>query len=70
MLIDKFLDDAIEVDVDALSDGDDVRDRRHHGAHRARRRPFRRQRVRLPPKSIEPDVQDEIRRHTVALAES
>ena len=45
VLIDKFLDDAIEVDVDALGDGDRVRDRRHHGAHRAGRRAFGRQRV-------------------------
>ena len=38
VLLDRFLNDAIEVDVDALCDGTDVRDRRHHGAHRAGRR--------------------------------
>ena len=45
VLIDQFLEDAIEVDVDAVSDGDRRRDRRHHGAHRARRRPLGRQRL-------------------------
>ena len=40
VLIDQFLEDAIEVDVDAVCDGKDVRDRRHHGAHRAGRRPL------------------------------
>ena len=42
VLIDKFLDDAVEVDVDALGDGDGCRDRRDHGAHRARRSSLRR----------------------------
>ena len=45
VLIDKFLDDAIEIDVDALGRRGRLRDRRHHGAHRARRRSFGRQRV-------------------------
>ena len=38
VLLDRFLNDAIEVDVDAVCDGTQVRDRRHHGAHRAGRR--------------------------------
>ena len=42
VLIDRFLEDATEVDVDALSDGEDVLDRRHHGAYRRGRRAFRR----------------------------
>ena len=42
VLLDRFLDLAIEVDVDAVSDGEDVSHRRHHGAHRAGRRPLRR----------------------------
>ena len=46
VLLDRFLEQAVEVDVDAVSDGDQVRDRRHHAAHRAGRRPFRRLRVR------------------------
>jgi carbamoyl-phosphate synthase large subunit len=33
VLIDKFLEDAYEVDVDALCDGEQVRDWRHHGTH-------------------------------------
>ena len=34
VLIDRFLDDAFEFDVDALSDGKDDLDRRHPAAHR------------------------------------
>jgi carbamoyl-phosphate synthase large subunit len=68
VLIDKFLDDAIEVDVDALSDGDDVviggimehieRAGVHSGDSACS----------LPPKSLGPEVQAEIRCNTVALA--
>ncbi len=68
VLIDKFLDDAIEVDVDALADGEDViiggimehieRAGVHSGDSACS----------LPPKSIGPIIQDEIRRHTIALA--
>ncbi|HYA27912.1 MAG TPA: carbamoyl-phosphate synthase large subunit, partial [Acidobacteriota bacterium] len=70
VLIDKFLDDAVEIDVDALGDGEDVviggimehieRAGVHSGDSACS----------LPPKSISPDVQDEIRRHTVALAKA
>ena len=35
VLLDRFLNDAIEVDVDAICDGKRRADRRHHGAHRA-----------------------------------
>ena len=38
VLLDRFLDDAIEVDVDCISDGTRRADRRHHGTHRAGRR--------------------------------
>ena len=41
ILIDKFLEDAIEVDVDAICDGKDYRHRRHYGAHRGGGHPFR-----------------------------
>ena len=41
VLLDRFLDDAIEVDVDAICDGERRADRRHHGAHRAGRRALR-----------------------------
>ena len=70
VLIDKFLDDAIEVDVDALGDGDEVviggimehieRAGVHSGDSACS----------LPPKTISQAVQDEIRRHTVALAKA
>ena len=66
--IDKFLDDAIEVDVDALSDGDAVviggimehieRAGVHSGDSACS----------LPPKSIDPEIQAQIRKHTIDLA--
>ena len=40
VLLDRFLNDAIEVDVDAHVRRQDGDDRRHHGAHRAGRRAF------------------------------
>ncbi len=68
VLIDDFLEDAIEVDVDAVADGSDVviggimehieRAGVHSGDSACS----------LPPKSISAAVQDEIRRQTVALA--
>jgi carbamoyl-phosphate synthase large subunit len=68
VLIDKFLDDAIEIDVDALADGAQVviggimehieRAGVHSGDSACT----------LPPKSIGPEIQDEIRRRTVSLA--
>ncbi len=70
VLIDKFLDDAIELDVDALSDGEDVviggimehieRAGVHSGDSACS----------LPPKSIHPDIQDEIRQQTSVLAKA
>jgi carbamoyl-phosphate synthase large subunit len=68
VLIDQFLEDAIEVDVDAVSDGTDVviggimehieRAGVHSGDSACS----------LPPYSIDVDVQLEIRRQTIALA--
>jgi carbamoyl-phosphate synthase large subunit len=68
VLIDDFLDDAIEVDVDAVADGTDVviggimehieRAGVHSGDSACS----------LPPKTISPAVQDEIRRQATALA--
>jgi carbamoyl-phosphate synthase large subunit len=68
VLIDKFLEDAIEVDVDAVSDGTDVviggimehieRAGVHSGDSACS----------LPPYSIDAAVQADIRRQTVALA--
>ncbi len=43
ILIDKFLEDAYEVDVDALCDDEQVVIARHHGAHRRSGNSFRRQ---------------------------
>jgi carbamoyl-phosphate synthase large subunit len=68
VLIDKFLDDAIEIDVDALGDGEDyviggiMEHIERAGVHSGDSA------CSLPPKSIGPAIQDEIRRHTVALA--
>jgi carbamoyl-phosphate synthase large subunit len=68
VLIDKFLDDAIELDVDALADGQRVviggimehieRAGVHSGDSACS----------LPPKSISPAILQEIRRQTSALA--
>jgi carbamoyl-phosphate synthase large subunit len=68
VLIDKFLDDAIEVDVDAVSDGETVvvggimehieRAGVHSGDSACS----------LPPRSLDQDIQDEICRQTTALA--
>jgi carbamoyl-phosphate synthase large subunit len=68
VLIDRFLEDAIEVDVDAVSDGHDVvvagimehieRAGVHSGDSACS----------LPPYTIDAEVQGEIRRQTVALA--
>jgi carbamoyl-phosphate synthase large subunit len=68
LLIDRFLEDAVEIDVDAVSDGRDVviggimehieRAGVHSGDSACS----------LPPTSIDGEVQAEIRRQTVALA--
>ena len=47
LLLDRFLEDAIEVDVDALCDGEPPR-RRDHAARRGGRRPLRRLGLRDP----------------------
>ncbi len=49
VLIDRFIEDAFEADVDALSDGIDVVIGGHHAAHRGCWRPFRGFRLRSPP---------------------
>ena len=70
VLIDKFLDDAIEIDVDALADGERViiggimEHIEKAGIHSGDSA------CTLPPKTIAPEIQDEIRRHTVALAQA
>ena len=69
LLIDRYLDGAIEVDVDAISDGETRGDRRHHGARRARRDPFGRQRLRAAAAHARaPRCSDELMRQTRMLA--
>ena len=48
VLVDRFLDDAVEIDVDALYDGDRALPRRRDGAHRGGRHPLRRLVLRAP----------------------
>ena len=68
VLIDKFLQDAIEVDVDALADGTDVviggvmQHIEEAGIHSGDSA------CALPPYSLAPDIVDEIRRQTRELA--
>ena len=48
VLLDRFVENAIEIDVDALCDGEDVLHRRGHAARRGGGRPLRRLRLRPP----------------------
>jgi carbamoyl-phosphate synthase large subunit len=68
ILIDKYLEDAIEVDVDAVSDGartviggimEHIEEAGVHSGDSA---------CSLPPFSLKPPILDEIRRQTIALA--
>ncbi len=49
ILIDKYLEDAVEVDVDAISDGKASRNGRHYGAYRGSGRAFGRFGLLAPP---------------------
>ena len=68
ILVDKFLEDAIEIDVDALADGTDVviggimQHIEEAGIHSGDSA------CALPPYSLEEPLIDEIRRQTIALA--
>ncbi|MBV1774194.1 carbamoyl-phosphate synthase large subunit [Burkholderiaceae bacterium DAT-1] len=68
VLLDRFLNDAIEVDVDALSDGTEViiggimEHIEQAGVHSGDSA------CSLPPYSLSADKQDELRRQTVAMA--
>jgi carbamoyl-phosphate synthase large subunit len=68
VLLDRFLNDAIEVDVDALSDGTDVliggimEHIEQAGVHSGDSA------CSLPPYSLSKELQDEMRRQTVAMA--
>jgi carbamoyl-phosphate synthase large subunit len=68
VLLDRFLNDAIEVDVDAVSDGTEViiggvmEHIEQAGVHSGDSA------CSLPPFSLAPELQDELRRQTVAMA--
>src|SRR5205823_14695588 len=68
ILIDKYLEDAIEIDVDALSDGQQVviggimEHIEEAGVHSGDSA------CSLPPYSLSPAIVEEIRRQTIALA--
>jgi carbamoyl-phosphate synthase large subunit len=70
ILLDRFLDDAIEVDVDAVSDGKDViiggimEHIEQAGVHSGDSA------CSLPPFSLSGAMQDELRRQTVAMAKT
>ncbi|WP_301102821.1 carbamoyl-phosphate synthase large subunit [Propionivibrio sp.] len=68
VLLDRFLNDAVEIDVDALSDGDEViiggvmEHIEQAGVHSGDSA------CSLPPYSLSADVQDELRRQTKLMA--
>lgn len=70
VLLDRFLNDAIEVDVDALSDGEDVliggimQHVEQAGVHSGDSA------CSLPPYSLSNELQDELRRQTVQMAKA
>jgi carbamoyl-phosphate synthase large subunit len=70
VLLDRFLNDAIEVDVDALSDGEDVliggimQHVEQAGVHSGDSA------CSLPPYSLSDNLQDELRRQTVQMAKA
>ena len=69
VLVDRFLDDAIEIDVDALCDADRRGvPRRRHGAHRGGRHPLRRLGLRAAADHARPPHLAEVRRYTEAIA--
>ncbi len=70
VLIDKFLEDAREVDVDAVCDGEPDDHRRRDGAHRGGRDPLGRLGLRHPAVLARPATVAELKRQTVALAEA
>jgi carbamoyl-phosphate synthase large subunit len=70
VLLDRFLNDAIEVDVDAICDGREVliggimEHIEQAGVHSGDSA------CSLPPYSLSPELQDELRRQTVAMAKA
>jgi len=70
VLLDRFLDDAVEVDVDCISDGQDVmigaimEHIEQAGVHSGDSA------CSLPPYALSPALQDELRRQTAAMAKA
>ena len=70
VLLDRFLDDAIEVDVDCISDGKDVmiggimEHVEQAGVHSGDSA------CSLPPYTLSPELQDELRRQTTVMAKA
>ncbi|KQW66711.1 carbamoyl-phosphate synthase large subunit [Methylibium sp. Root1272] len=70
VLLDRFLDDAVEVDVDCISDGEDVmigaimEHIEQAGVHSGDSA------CSLPPYALSPALQDELRRQTAAMAKA
>ena len=71
VLIDRFLEDAFEADVDAISDGTARRDRRRHAAHRGRGHSLGRLGVRAAAVSASArPTSTSMQAHTIALAKA
>ena len=68
VLIDQFLEEATEVDVDALADGERRGHWRNHGAHRRSRRALRRFFVRTAARQLAAAILNTIRDYTKRLA--
>ena len=69
LLFDRYLSDAVEVDVDCLCDGQRHLRRRHHGAHRGGRHSFRRFRLLVAAaQSLKPATIAELDHQTRELA--
>ncbi|HYC45502.1 MAG TPA: carbamoyl-phosphate synthase large subunit [Burkholderiales bacterium] len=70
VLLDRFLNDAIEVDIDAIADGKEViiggvmEHIEQAGVHSGDSA------CSLPPYSLSPEIQDELRRQTIAMAKA
>jgi carbamoyl-phosphate synthase large subunit len=68
VLVDRFLDDAVEIDVDALYDGERALPRRRDGAHRGGRHPLRRLGLRAAADHARRDDVAAVRQATGELA--
>ena len=69
--LDRFLEDSIEVDVDALCDGELGMDRRDHAARRGGRDPLRAtRRACCRPHTLGGEMLDRIREQTIGIAKA